>query len=258
MDKKTIVVIPARMASSRFPGKPLAGILGLPMIEHVRRRALLAEGIDEVVVATCDQEIIDAVTENGGRAVMTADTHERSTERVEEAMGALEGDVVVVAQGDEPLLIPESLQQVSAPFQGDGSLESVSLLSPLEGEADYGNPNIVKAACDNSGYILFYSRAAIPFYQKAGTCPIYRETGIRAFRRDFLHEYVHLPETPFERVESVDMLRLLEHGHRVLGVPTGYATMGVDHPEDVAIAEEAIAKDEMQRKLYERIVKSSQ
>ena len=258
MKKKTIVVIPARMASSRFPGKPLAGILGLPMIEHVRRRALLAEGIDEVVVATCDQEIMDAVMENGGRAVMTADTHERSTERVEEAMGSLEGDVVVVAQGDEPLLIPESLQQVSAPFQEDSSLESVSLLSPLEGEADYGNPNIVKAACDISGYILFYSRAAIPFYQKAGTCPIYRETGIRAFRRDFLHEYVNLPETPFERVESVDMLRLLEHGHRVLGVPTDYATMGVDHPEDVAIAEEAIEKDEMQRKLYERIVKSSQ
>lgn len=255
---RTIVVIPARMASSRFPGKPLAGILDLPMIEHVRRRALLAQGIDEVVVATCDQEIMDAVTENGGRAVMTADTHERSTERVEEAMGSLEGDVVVVAQGDEPLLIPESLQQVSAPFQEDSSMESVSLLSPLEGEADYGNPNIVKAACDIKGYILFYSRAAIPFYQKEGTCPIYRETGIRAFRRDFLHAYVNLPETPFEYVESVDMLRLLEHGHRVLGVPTDYATMGVDHPEDVAIAEEGIVKNEMQTKLYERIVKNSQ
>lgn len=257
MKKKTIVVIPARMASSRFPEKPLAEILGLPMIEHVRRRALLAEGIHEVIVATCDRKIMDAVTEAGGRAVMTSDTHERSTERVEEAVRSLDGDVVVVAQGDEPLLIPESLRQVSDPFHGDDTLESVSLLSPLERGADYGNPNIVKAACDRNGYIMFYSRAAIPFYQKPGTCPVYRETGIRAFRKDFLHVYVSLPETPFERVESVDMLRLLEHGHRVLGVPTDYATMGVDHPEDIAIVEDVIAKDEAQRKLYERIVKKS-
>jgi len=257
MKKRTIVVIPARMASSRFPGKPLAGILDLPMIEHVRRRALLARGIDEVVVATCDQEIMRVVTEAGGRAVMTSDSHERSTERVEEAMGVLDGDVVVVAQGDEPLLVPESLQQVAAPFLEDDALESVSLLSPLESEADYGNPNIVKAACDRTGYIMFYSRAPIPFYQKSGTCPIYRETGIRAFRKDFLHVYVRLPETPFERVESVDMLRLLEHGHRVLGVPTDYATLGVDHPEDVAVVEEVIAKDEAQRRLYERIAKRS-
>lgn len=259
MKKRTIVVIPARMASSRFPGKPLAKILGLPMIEHVRRRALLAEGIDEVIVATCDQEIMDVVTEAEGRAVMTSDTHERCTERVEEAIGtleggALDGDVVVVAQGDEPLLIPESLRQVSEPFQEDEALESVSLLSPLEGDADYGNPNIVKAACDRNGYILFYSRAAIPFYQKPGTCPVYRETGIRAFRWDFLHVYVNLPETPFERVESVDMLRLLEHGHRVLGALTDYATTGVDHPEDVAVVEDVIARDKAQRKLYERIV----
>ena len=217
---KTIAVVPARMASFRYPGKPLVNIAGLPMIEHVRRRALLAKGIDEVVVATCDQEIFGAVETAGGRAVMTADTHERSTERVAEAMRELSGDIVVVAQGDEPLLLPSDLELVAAPFAEMESLESVSLLSPLEGAADFANPNIVKAACDRRGYIMYYSRAPIPYFQKQGDCPVYRETGIRAFRADFLQTYVALPETPFEQVEAVDMMRLREHGHQVYAAVT--------------------------------------
>ena len=252
---KAIVVIPARMASSRFPNKPLAHILGLPMIEHVRRRALLARGVDEVVVATCDQVIMDLVTQAGGKAVMTSDKHERSTERVAEAMGSLTGDVVVIVQGDEPLLPPEVIGQVAAPLLGHDGLTCVSLLSPLEGEADYTNPNIVKAACDQHGHILFFSRAPIPYFQRPGLCPIYRETGIRAFRAVFLQTYVDLPETPFERVESVDMLRLLEHGYNVFGVPTEYATVGVDHAEDVAIVEHILRTDSVQRALYEQIAK---
>lgn len=254
---KVIVIIPARMASSRFPGKPLANIFGLPMIEHVRRRALLADGVDEVVVATCDQAIMDVVTQAGGKAVMTSDKHERATERVAEAMLSLTGDVVVVAQGDEPLLFPEALQNVAAPFFEYDDLTCVSLLSPLEGEADYSNPNIVKAACGQRGHVLFLSRAPIPYFQRHGSCPIYRETGIRAFRADFLPTYVNLPETPFERVESVDMMRLLEHGYKILGVPTDYETIGVDHPEDVGKVEHILYSDSVQRALHERIVKGN-
>lgn len=257
MRKKIIVIVPARMASSRFPGKPLAMILDLPMIEHVRRRALLAEGIHEVVVATCDKEIMDVVAGAGGKAVMTADTHERCTERVAEAMLSLKGDVVVVAQGDEPLMLPKDLELVAAPFQDLDELTSVSLLSPLESEADYTNPNIVKAACDQSRHILYYSRAPIPYFQKPGSCPIYRETGIRAFRADFLQTYVNLPETPFEKVEAVDMMRLLEHGHKVLGVLTNGVTMGVDHKEEVALTEKYLQTDPIQQALYERILKKN-
>lgn len=251
-DKKVIVVVPARMASSRYPGKPLAKIADLPMIEHVRRRALLAEGVDEVVVATCDQEIADVVAAAGGKAVMTADTHERSTERVAEAMLELEGDVVVVAQGDEPLLLPEDLQLVAAPFLERDGVNCVSLLSPLEGEADFANPNIVKAACNRRGNIMFYSRAPIPYFQKPGTCPIYRETGIRAFDKDFLQTYVNLPETPFEQVEAVDMMRLMEHGYEVVGVATEGITLGVDHSEEVARIEEELRTDSLQKALYAR------
>jgi 3-deoxy-manno-octulosonate cytidylyltransferase (CMP-KDO synthetase) len=255
MKKRTIVIVPARMASSRYPGKPLAMILDLPMIEHVRRRCLLAEGVDEVVVATCDQQIVDAVKAVGGKAVMTADTHERSTERVAEAMQSLEGDVVVVAQGDEPLMMPKDVELVAAPFREKEEVTSVSLLSPLEGEADFANPNIVKAACDTQSFIMFYSRAPIPYFQKPDVSPpIFRETGIRAFRTDFLQTYVGLSETLFEKVEAVDMMRLREHGYQVLGVVTDGNTMGVDHLEDVAIAEKGLRSDPVQQELYQKIL----
>jgi 3-deoxy-manno-octulosonate cytidylyltransferase (CMP-KDO synthetase) len=254
MNRKVTVVVPARMASSRYPGKPLEMILGLPMIEHVRRRALLAEGVGEVVVATCDREIFTVVEKAGGRAVMTADTHERSTERVAEAMLEVEGDVVVVAQGDEPLLLPSDIELVSAPFNKDADLNCVTLLSPLEGGSDFTNPNIVKAVCDKNGYIMLYSRAPLPYFQKQGECPVYRETGIRAFSSSFLQTYVALPETPFEIVESVDMMRLREHGYQVLGVATDGITLGVDHAEEVGRIESELRSDPQQMGLYQQIL----
>jgi len=254
MTIKNLVVIPARMASSRYPGKPLAMILDLPMIEHVRRRALLTSGVGEVIVATCDQAIFDAVSEAGGIAVMTLNTHERSTERVAEVMRERSGDVVAIVQGDEPLVLPGDIEAVIAPFQQRGDVSCVSLLSPLESEADYSNPNIVKASCDQQGNILYFSRAPIPYYQRSGPCPIYRETGIRAFRTDFLHTYVSLPETPFEQVESVDMLRLLEHGYKIYGVTIDHGTIGVDHPKDIAIVEDVLRMDTKQKTLFKRII----
>ena len=255
--QKTIAVIPARMASSRYPGKPLAMILGLPMIEHVRRRALLAVGVDEVIVATCDREIAEEVERAGGTAVMTSPRHEHASERVAEAARALHAEVVVVVQGDEPLLLPEVIQHVSEPFAEDESLVCVSLLSPLESEADYGNPNIVKAACDRRGFVLYFSRAPIPYFQRSfeGGCPVYRETGIRAFRAGFLQTYADLPQTPLEQIESVDMLRLLEHGYKILGVPTEYPTIGVDYAEDVPRIERILKTDPVQQQLYRRITR---
>src|SRR3954452_5264076 len=137
MSDRIVAIVPARMASSRFPGKPLVHLLGVPMVEHVRRRAALAEaGVDEVIVATCDTSIMDAVTHAGGRAVMTADTHQRCTDRVEEALRSIDADVVVMVQGDEPLLLPDAVRQVAAPLLADRSLGCTNLLSPLESEAD--------------------------------------------------------------------------------------------------------------------------
>jgi 3-deoxy-manno-octulosonate cytidylyltransferase (CMP-KDO synthetase) len=250
---RTVAVIPARMGSSRYPGKPLAPILGLAMIEHVRRRTLLCPVVDDVVVATCDPEIADVVAAAGGRAVMTADTHVRCTTRVEEAMGLVAGDVVVIVQGDEPLIRPAAIAEVVVPLHERPDVDCTNLLSRLTEDADFADVDIVKAATDRRGFIMYFSRAPIPHFRHKAACPIYRQMGIMAFRRPFLRMYTTLPETPFELVEAVDMLRLLEHGHRILGVPTSYATVGVDHAEDVARVEAVLRGDPEQRGLYERI-----
>lgn len=244
------VVIPARMASSRYPGKPLVEILGLPMVEHVRRRASLADEFDSVVVATCDEAILSAVHAHGGRAIMTSDTHTRCTDRVEEAMRTLEGDIVVMVQGDEPLLIPDAVRSVARPLLEDAALQCTNLLSPLESPADFANPNIVKAVCDRRQNVMFLTRASVPFFREQVDVPVYRQTGIMAFRKEFLREFSTLPETALERAESVDMLRALEHGVPIRGVIARYATVGVDRPSDLAVVERMLQDDPFQRQLY--------
>ena len=248
------VVIPARMGSSRYPGKPLVNIAGLPLVEHVRRRALLAQGINLVVVATCDEEIKSAVEKAGGRAIMTKDTHERCTDRVEEAMQALPGDIVAMVQGDEPLLQPEAVSQVVQPLLDDPTLDIVNMLSPLESEADYANPNIVKAVCNRRMDVIFLTRSAVPYFRKQLLVPVYRQTGIMAFRAAFLPKFSALPETALERAESIDMLRAIEHGVRIAGVVATYTTLGVDRPEDVPLVEDVLQTDPLQRVLHTRIL----
>ncbi len=224
------------------------------MVEHVRRRALLCDYLDDVHVATCDQAIMDVVIQAGGKVVMTSHTHERCTERVEEAMQTLEGDVVAIVQGDEPLLLPEAIQQVVMPFLRDDGLLCTNLVSPIEDPEDFNNPNVVKAATDQNDFIMFFSRAPIPYFRQRTACPIYRQTGIWAFRTDFIKKYSGLPKTPFELVESVDMLRLVEHGYRILAIPTNYETVGVDIVEDVARVEHILRTDPVQMALYQRIL----
>jgi 3-deoxy-manno-octulosonate cytidylyltransferase (CMP-KDO synthetase) len=247
------VVIPARMASSRYPGKPLILILGLPMIEHVRRRALLADGVDSVVVATCDLAIKEFVDLSGGKAVMTKDTHERCTERVQEAMESLPGDIVVMVQGDEPLLNPEAITQVAQPLLDDSSLDVVNLLSPLESSNDLANPNIVKAVCDINQNVIYLTRSAVPYFRKIVKAPVFRQTGIMAFRSSFLPRFSALPETALEVAESIDMLRLLENGVRIQGVLVDYVTIGVDRPSDVQIIESVLREDAFQKSLNNKI-----
>jgi 3-deoxy-manno-octulosonate cytidylyltransferase (CMP-KDO synthetase) len=247
------VVIPARMASSRYPGKPLIPILGLPMIEHVRRRSLLADGIGLVVVATCDLAIKELVDLNGGQAVMTKDTHERCTERVQEAMEILPGHIVVMVQGDEPLLNPNAITQVAQPLLNDPNLDVVNLLSPLESLDDLANPNIVKAVCDLNQNIIYLTRSAVPHFRKTVKAPVFRQTGIMAFRSSFLPRFSGLPETALEVAESIDMLRLLEHGVRIRGVVVDYVTIGVDRPSDVQIVESVLREDTLQKSLNKQI-----
>jgi 3-deoxy-manno-octulosonate cytidylyltransferase (CMP-KDO synthetase) len=252
---RVIAVVPARMASSRFPGKPLTPILGLPMVEHVRRRAEMAAQVDDVVVATCDREIVQAVEQWGGVAVMTSDAHTRCTDRVAEAMIGRPGDIAIIVQGDEPLLRPDALDQVVAPLLADETLPCSNLLSPLASDADLDNPDIVKAVCNRAGRIMFLTRARVPYFRERVECPVFRQTGIIAFRTTFLREYSMMEETPLERAEAVDMLRVLEYGFPIAGVVTEYSTVGVDRPGDVDIVERQLGDDPLQRALLARLMR---
>lgn len=245
------MVVPARMGSSRYPGKPLVKLAGLPMVEHVRRRSLLAKGIDRVLVATCDPEIFESVKSLGGEVVMTSSRHERCSERVAEAAQGTTEQIIVNVQGDEPLMHPEHVEKVIAPFQ-DPSVGVVSLLSPIQGEDDIRSPAVVKAVCRANGDLLFYTRSPIPHFVKPSDCRIYRETGIRAFRAEVLQRYASLPETPLERAEAVDMLRFLEHGIPVRAAVAEGVTSGVDFPEDVEPTEAKLKTDPVQRALLRK------
>lgn len=254
-NKKVTVVIPARMGSSRFPGKPLKKILDLPMIEHVRRRALLCEHIDDVYVATCDQEIYDEVVRNGGKAVMTSDQHERCTERVEEAVQKIDTDIVVILQGDEPLFFPEVITQLIAPMLDDEkNIDCTNLLSVITKEEDVQDVDIVKTVLDRSNNVMYFSRSPIPYRRVEEKCSWYRQTGISAFTKSFLHKFSNLPPTPLEIVESVDFLRILEHRYPIYGVIYEQITVGVDQAHDIDIVEEILKTDDKQKKIYEEIL----
>lgn len=257
-EKKVAVVIPARMASSRFPGKPLAKILDLPMIEHVRRRACLSNAVDDVYVATCDDEIFKTVTRDGGRAIMTASTHERCTDRVEEAAKALEHDIIVIVQGDEPLFEPAVLEILLEPMQSDDNIYCTNLLSVIrdEDEKDMSDIDIVKAVLDQKGFVMYFSRSPIPYLKVQNNCPMYRQTGISAFTGSFLNKYSNLPPTPLEIAESVDFLRILEHGYSIRGVVHERKTVGVERESDVGIVEKILKEDALQNKIYQKILES--
>ena len=251
--KKIVGVIPARMAASRFPGKPLAMILDLPMIEHVRRRVCLSDVIDDVYVATCDRDIFQAVEQFGGKAVMTKDTHERCTDRVEEALQNIDFDIAVVVQGDEPLFIPEVLSELVSPLLDDGSIPCTNLISKIRKKEDCDDVDIVKTILDERGFIMYFSRAAIPHIRVENKCPVYRQTGVSAFTKSFLNVYASLSVTPLEVAESIDFLRILGHGYPIKGVVYESVTLGVDRPDDISKIEAALSEDKEQKKIYNKI-----
>lgn len=255
MRKKVVVIIPARMASTRFPGKPLFRIMNLPMIEHVRRRACLSSVVDEVYVATCDNEIKDVIAQYGGKAIMTADTHLRCTDRVEEAVRKMDADIVAIVQGDEPLFDPAVLEALVRPMLEDANIQCANLLSIIKDKKDLSDMDIVKAVLDRRNYVMYYSRAPMPYFMADRRCPMYRQTGISVFTKTFLRQFSKLPPTSKEVVESIDFLRILEHGYEILGVTYPGTTMGVDRQDDVLEVEKLLSGDPVQREIHSRIVK---
>lgn len=185
---KIIAIIPARMDSTRFPGKPLADIHGLPMIEHVRRKVALSNSVSEVIVATCDREIFDVVKAHGGKAVMTSSSHQRCTDRIVEASLSLDADIVINVQGDEPMVRPEMLESVIAPLINDPGLICANLISEISSDEEFNSSNVVKTVFDTDNNVVYFSREPIPSVRKASGLPYkkYKQSGIIAFRKDFL------------------------------------------------------------------------
>jgi 3-deoxy-manno-octulosonate cytidylyltransferase (CMP-KDO synthetase) len=253
-----IGIIPARMASTRFPNKPMAKILGIPMIGHVYYRSCMCQLLNDVWVATCDQEIYDYVQSSGGKAVMTADTHERASDRAAEAMTKIEGetgkkvDIVVMIQGDEPMLFPEMIDLAVKPMLEDKSIDIVNLMGKIKTREEQEDPNTVKVVVDLQGFALYYSREPIPSWKKgAKSVPMLKQVPIIPFKREFLLKFNQLSPTPLEIVESVDMMRVLEHGYKVKMILEEFETYGVDTPADLAKVEVVMKNDRLVSK-YQR------
>jgi 3-deoxy-manno-octulosonate cytidylyltransferase (CMP-KDO synthetase) len=238
--KDIVAIIPARMGSTRFPGKPMANIHGIPMVGHVYFRTRMCSLLSETYVATCDQEIYDYIVSIGGKALMTADTHERCSDRTAEAMLEVESgtgrkvDIVVMVQGDEPMVTPEMIEAAVNPLLEEPSIQIVNLMARMKTVQDFEDPNEVKVVVDLYGRALYFSREPVPSRRKGvKDVPMLKQVCIIPFRRDYLLEFNDLPETPLEKIESVDMMRVIEHGEHVHMVMTDAETLSVDTTKDL-------------------------
>ena len=242
---KIIAIIPARLDSKRLPGKPLAKICGLPMVEHVRRRTLKSNVFSDVVVATCDEEIFRTVFRYGGTAIMTSKEHRGCTDRIAEAAKLIDADIIVNVQGDEPLLHPDMFNPLVEPFKKNSNLCCTNLMSDVN-NAEYRNSNVIKVTIDKNFNALYFSREPIPTDNSENSIPTkkYKQLGIIAFRKSFLIELSELSPTPLEIAESVDMLRALEHGFDVKMVLTSFNSIGVDTEIDLIKAKQMMELDQ--------------
>jgi len=245
---KVVGVIPARMGSSRFPGKPLAMIGDVPMLGHVYFRSRLNRRLDALYIATCDPEIRRYALEIGAECVMTSSEHERASDRTAEAVGTIERrsaaaiDAAVMIQGDEPMIDPAMIDEAMAPLAGDPSVQVVNLMAAIDDDAAR-DASEIKVVCDRNGDALYFSRHPIPCRRGTPEVALYKQVCVIPFRRTFLDTFSGLEPTPLERAESIDMLRALEHGYRVRMVKTAYVTRSVDTLEDLIAVTSLMGKD---------------
>ena len=246
-----IGIIPVRMNSSRFPDKPMKKIHGMPMVGHCYYRTMLALGPENTYVATCDAEIYDYILSIGGNAVMTSSTHTRATTRTAEAMEKIEKkiekalDVVIMVQGDEPLIPPKTITETIAYFD-ESTTNIVNIMSHIETKESFKDENNVKVVVNCFNDALYFSREPIPSPWKGWqNIPRYMQTGIIAFRRDALIGFNKMKETRLEQIESIDMNRVLEIGGKIKMVLTDVPTIGVDTPEELIAVEELLVDDQI-------------
>jgi 3-deoxy-manno-octulosonate cytidylyltransferase (CMP-KDO synthetase) len=248
-DSKVIAVIPARWASSRFPGKPLALIKGKPMIQWVFEQASKAKSVSEVIVATDDIRILKTVNKFGGKAVMTSSDHKSGTDRIAEVVRDKKCDVVVNIQGDEPLISPTNIDLIVRPLLENISESTVTLSILIKSRDELMDRNITKVVVNKYGSALYFSKALIP-WDRDGVDPNvdplkpfwYKHIGLYAYRKFFLMEFGSLPESGLEKIEKLEQLRILENGFRIKVIETVLDSISVDCEADIAIVEKRLAE----------------
>lgn len=239
----TLAVIPARYASSRLPGKPLALIDGRPMVEWVLRATQQSRVFDRVVVATDHQEIVDAVRAAGGEAVMTSAECQTGADRVADAARQLPAaEVVANVQGDQPFVQREMLEALVAPFRAGEAPEMTTVATPLASDEQFSDPNVVKVVCDRHGAAIYFSRSPIPHGGGADAGTSLHHIGLYAFRADFLQQFCRLPQTPLELSERLEQLRAIEHGYRIRVSRVAEPVVEVNTPEELATANRIAAR----------------
>lgn len=242
MSKPLVVgVIPARYRSIRFPGKPLADLHGEPIVRWVHRQATKASCLDRVVVATDDERIVDVVEGFGGTALMSSPSHVTGTDRVAEVVEQIEADIVVNIQGDEPLIEPAMIAQVTEPLLRDDALLVSTLMHPITEAAEAMDEDVVKVVTDLADNVMCLSRSRIPFPKGPTSYPMHKHIGLYGFRREALEAFSDWGPSPLEMTESVEILRFLEHGWRVRAEQTEHHTVAVDTPEDLDRVRELVA-----------------
>jgi 3-deoxy-manno-octulosonate cytidylyltransferase (CMP-KDO synthetase) len=242
MERKTAVVIPARYASTRFPGKMLAELRGKPIIQWVHEKAAASKA-DAVIIATDHQDIFDAVESFGGKAVMTKPEHPSGTDRIAEAVKSLDAEVIINVQGDEPLIPTEVINGLIDKMLAEKSLEMATVATSCERKTFENNPNMVKVVLGKGDFALYFSRSMIPYLREGGEeAGAYLHWGIYAYRRDILEKIVSLPEGRLEKCEKLEQLRALENGIGIYVLLSELESVGIDTPEDLERAEKRLSE----------------
>ena len=243
---KSICVIPARYSSTRLPGKPLKDICGKPMICRVYERAKLAKSVAEVIVATDDNRIFDAVEKNSGQAIMTRADHKTGTDRLAEVAEKFpDVEVIVNVQGDEPLIEPTLIDELIDEFVKDKNLQMATVATELTDADEMKNPNNVKVVIDKNNDALYFSRSLIPYPRNVGKSKVFKHIGIYAYRRNFLLDYAKMTSTPLEQSESLEQLRALENGFKIRVIKSSCRFIGVDTAEDLELVNEIYRREEI-------------
>lgn len=253
MAVRPICMIPARLASTRFPRKLLEPFRGQPILEHTRRRALLVQGLDRVIVATCDKEIEHLVIDNGGEVIMTGDHHPNGTSRVAEAIQSVVCTHVILVQADEPLIMPEHVEVMMNAILTHPECDVFNAVGPLDGDEELDQVSSVKCALATNGDILYCFRRS-PAIAKGSEQRLYMRKllGLIAFRKEFLLGLTDLPETNISQSESIEQMKLLQHGITLKSVALDEAVPGVNEPSDMTLVEACFVANSKQQACFER------